>query len=74
MSEAVSKSVLQALLVCSGVVLVASVVLWEVGGKSFVREVNEVKSTLGMLPLSLAKETVLASRYVSRILQERKGC
>ena len=51
MSEAVSQSVLQALLVWSGVVLVASVVLWEVGGKSFVREVNEVKVRVSIISL-----------------------
>jgi hypothetical protein len=57
-----------------GFVLISTLLFWGTAAIKFIRELNEVKAILGILPLSLVKENLLASGYINRILKQKEKC
>ena len=67
------KSLLVALLVWMGIVSLSAGVIWGYEVHNFLRELNEIKSILGILPINLVREIPQAVRYIKEILDSNKS-
>jgi hypothetical protein len=66
------QQLLWALLLWMAVVAAGAVVVWGYNVRQFLEELNDIKSILGILPISLVRRIPLALKYIIEILEKRK--
>jgi hypothetical protein len=67
------QQLLLALLLWMAAAAVGALVIWGYTMRQFLKEINEIKLILGILPLSLVKRIPLALKYIMDLLEKRKS-